>query len=304
VITVLSGGVGAARLLAALVSVIDPAEIEAVVNVGDDFVLHGLTICPDLDTITYTLAGRVNEETGWGRRGETWRTMSALGELGGETWFALGDQDLATHLYRTQRLGEGATKSEVAREIAARLAVPVTLRPVTDDPLATIVDTELGALDFQDYFVRRRHDVAVTGVRIRGAQAARPAPGVLTALRDATRLVIAPSNPFLSIEPILAVPGVREVVSARRADVVAVSPLVGGRALKGPAARLLDDLGFAVSCEGVADVYREFVGTLVIDESDASSAATIRDRGMDVRVTTTVMANPDHARALARAVLA
>ncbi len=303
-ITVLSGGVGAARLLAALVSVIDPAEIEAVVNVGDDFVLHGLTICPDLDTITYTLAGRVNEETGWGRRGETWRTMSALGELGGETWFALGDQDLATHLYRTQRLGEGATKSEVAREIAARLAVPVTLRPVTDDPLATIVDTELGALDFQDYFVRRRHDVAVTGVRIRGAQAARPAPGVLTALRDATRLVIAPSNPFLSIEPILAVPGVREVVSARRADVVAVSPLVGGRALKGPAARLLDDLGFAVSCEGVADVYREFVGTLVIDESDASSAATIRDRGMDVRVTTTVMANPDHARALARAVLA
>ncbi len=303
-ITVLSGGVGAARLLAALVSVIDPAEIEAVVNVGDDFVLHGLTICPDLDTITYTLAGRVNEETGWGRRGETWRTMSALGELGGETWFALGDQDLATHLYRTQRLGEGATKSEVAREIAARLAVPVTLRPVTDDPLATIVDTELGALDFQDYFVRRRHDVAVTGVRIHGAAAARPAPGVLTALRDATRLVIAPSNPFLSIEPILAVPGVREVVSARRADVVAVSPLVGGRALKGPAARLLDDLGFAVSCEGVADVYREFVGTLVIDESDASSAATIRDRGMDVRVTTTVMANPDHARALARAVLA
>ena len=303
-ITVLSGGVGAARLLAALVSVIDPAEIEAVVNVGDDFVLHGLTICPDLDTITYTLAGRVNEETGWGRRGETWRTMSALGELGGETWFALGDQDLATHLYRTQRLGEGATKSEVAREIAARLAVPITLRPVTDDPLATIVDTELGALDFQDYFVRRRHDVAVTGVRIHGAAAARPAPGVLTALRDATRLVIAPSNPFLSIEPILAVPGVREVVSARRADVVAVSPLVGGRALKGPAARLLDDLGFAVSCEGVADVYREFVGTLVIDESDASSAATIRDRGMDVRVTTTVMANPDHARALARAVLA
>ena len=303
-ITVLSGGVGAARLLAALVSVIDPAELDAVVNVGDDFVLHGLTICPDLDTITYTLAGRVNEETGWGRRGETWRTMSALGELGGETWFALGDQDLATHLYRTQRLGEGATKSEVAREIAARLAVPVTLRPVTDDPLATIVDTEFGALDFQDYFVRRRHDVVVTGVRIRGAETARPAPGVLRALRDASRIVSAPSNPFLSIEPILAVPGVREVVRARRADVVAVSPLVGGRALKGPAARLLDDLGFAVSCEGVADVYREFVGTLVIDESDASSAATIGARGMDVRVTTTVMANPDHARALARAVLA
>ncbi|MGC8509414.1 MAG: 2-phospho-L-lactate transferase [Acidimicrobiales bacterium] len=303
-ITVLSGGVGAARLLAALVSVTDPAELEAVVNVGDDFVLHGLTICPDLDTIAYTLAGRVNEETGWGRRGETWRTMTALGELGGETWFALGDQDLATHLYRTQRLGEGATKSEVTREIAARLAVPVSLRPVTDDPLATIVDTELGALDFQDYFVRRRHDVAVTGVRFRGSHAARPASGVLAALRDATRIVIAPSNPFLSIEPILAVPGVREIVSARRADVVAVSPLVGDRALKGPAARLLDDLGFAVSCEGVADVYRELVGTLVIDVSDASAAAAIRDRGMDVRVTTTVMANPDHARALARTVLA
>jgi LPPG:FO 2-phospho-L-lactate transferase len=304
VITVLSGGVGAARLLAALVPVTDPTELRAVVNVGDDFVLHGLTICPDLDTITYTLAGRVNEETGWGRRGETWRTMSALGELGGETWFALGDQDLATHLYRTQRRSEGATKSEVTREIAARLAVPVTLLPVTDDPLATIVDTEFGALDFQDYFVRRRHDVAVTGVRIRGADAARPAPGVLAALRDATRIVIAPSNPFLSIEPILAVPGVREVVSARRADVVAVSPVVGGRALKGPAARLLDDLGFAVSCEGVADVYREFVGTLVIDESDARAAAAIRARGMDVRVTTTVMANPDPARALARTVLA
>ena len=303
-ITVLSGGVGAARLLAALVTIFDPAEVDAVVNVGDDFVLHGLTICPDLDTITYTLAGRVNEETGWGRRGDTWRTMSALGDLGGETWFALGDQDLATHLYRTQRLGEGATKSEVTREIAARLAVPITLRPVTDDPLATIIDTEFGALDFQDYFVRRRHDVAVSAVRVRGTEAARPAPGVLAALHDATRIVIAPSNPFLSIEPILAVPGVRDALRDRRTDVIAVSPLVGGRALKGPAARLLDDLGFAVSCEGVADVYREVVGTLVIDESDASAAPAIRARGMDVRVTTTVMANPDHARALARAVLA
>ncbi len=303
-ITVLSGGVGAARLLSALVSVTDPTEICAVVNVGDDFVLHGLTICPDIDTITYTLTGRANEEIGWGRRGETWRTMTALGELGGETWFALGDQDLATHLYRTQRLDEGATKSEVTREISSRLGVPGTLPPVTDDPLATLVDTESGPLDFQDYFVRHRHDVAVTGVRFRGAIASRPAPGVLEALRGATRIVIAPSNPFLSIEPILAVPGVREVVSARRADVVAVSPLVAGRALKGPAARLLDDLGFDVSCEGVADVYHEFIGTLVIDESDADAAPAIEARGMDVRVTTTVMADPDHARALAHAVLA
>ncbi len=303
-ITVLSGGVGAARLLAALVSVTDPAQIDAVVNVGDDFVLHGLTICPDLDTITYTLAGLANEETGWGRRGETWRTMTAVGELGGATWFALGDQDLATHLVRTQRLGEGATKSEVTREIAARLGVPITLRPVTDDPLATLVDTEIGTLDFQDYFVRRAHDVAVTAVRFRGADASRPAPGVLAALNDATRIIIAPSNPFLSIEPILAVPGVREAVSARREDVVAVSPLVGNHALKGPAARLLDELGYAVSAEGVADVYRSIAGTLVIDESDASMATAIRDQGMNVRVTTSVMANPVHARALARTVLA
>jgi LPPG:FO 2-phospho-L-lactate transferase len=304
VITVLCGGVGAARMLAALARVVDEGDLVALVNVGDDLVLHGLTICPDLDTILYTLSGRHDEERGWGRRDESWTVRDELARLGGATWFSLGDLDLATHLYRTQRLAEGATKGVVAAELAERLEVRARLLPVTDDPLATELDTEVGRLSFQEYFVAHRHGVAVSAVHVTGATTARPAPGVLEALAEAQRIVIAPSNPLVSIGPLLAVAGVRDALAARRDDVVAVSPIVGGTALKGPADRLLAELGYDVSPLGVADVYRGLVGTMVIDEVDAGLAPDLEARGVRGVVSPTVMSRPGVPELLARAVLA
>ncbi len=302
--TVLSGGVGAARLLRALRLVVAERDLTAVVNVGDDLVLHGLTICPDLDTITYTLAGLNDEVAGWGLAGETWRVMDELGGLGGAAWFRLGDRDLATHLYRSQRLAEGATKSDVTRELCERLGVATRLLPVTDDAVETVFDTVEGPMSFQEYFVACRHDVEVKAVTVEGAAAARPAPGVVEALRGARRIVIAPSNPLISIGPILAVPGVADVLRARRRDVVAVSPLVGGKAIKGPAARLLRELGYDASNSGVADYYDGLIGALVIDEVDAGDAPGLRARGLDARVTTSVMTNDENSRRLATAVVA
>ncbi len=303
-ITVLSGGVGAARLLRALSDVMDPSAITAIVNVGDDLVLHGLTICPDLDTINYTLAGLNNDELGWGLAGETWRVMAELEHLGGDAWFRLGDRDLATHLYRSQRLREGATKTDVTRELSQRWGVQVRLLPVTDDLLATEFDTDVGRLSFQEYFVRHHHDVQVHAIEVTGADEARPTVDVLAALEDATRIVIAPSNPLISIDPILRVPGVRAVLERRRADVVAVSPIIDGAALKGPADRLLRELGHEVSCVGVVDFYRGLVGTWVIDEADGDLVHAIEDRGVAVRVTTTIMTTAENARRLATTVLA
>ena len=302
-ITVLSGGVGAARLLRALSDVVDPPELTAVVNVGDDLVLHGLTICPDLDTITYTLAGLNNDELGWGLRGETWRVMDELAELGGAAWFRLGDRDLATHLYRSQRLAEGATKTEVTRELAQRHGVTVTVLPVSDDPLATEFLTDEGRLSFQEYFVQRRHDVVVRGVEVVGAASARVTAEVEWALAHGDRVVIAPSNPLVSIDPILQVPGVREALRERRDDVVAISPIIRGAALKGPADRLLRELGYESSAWGVAEYYGDLVGTWIIDEADRDLAESIRRRGARVEVTTTIMAEPENARRLAKVVL-
>jgi LPPG:FO 2-phospho-L-lactate transferase len=277
-------------------------DLRAVVNVGDDLVMHGLTICPDLDTIMYTLAGVNNDELGWGLAGETWRVMQRLTEFGGESWFALGDLDLATHLYRTQRLTQGATKTEVTGELAARFALDVTLLPVSDDTIATEFDTELGPLSFQEYFVRHHHDVVVSAVRVRGAQCAVLSEPARDALERCERIVIAPSNPLISIHPILQVPGVRDILARRREDVVAVSPLVGGAALKGPADRLMRELGHDVNAVGVARFYQGLVGTMIIDVVDADQAEAVAATGCDVRVTTTVMADEDHALALAGAV--
>ncbi|HVA52810.1 MAG TPA: 2-phospho-L-lactate transferase [Acidimicrobiales bacterium] len=299
----LSGGVGAARLLRALCDAVDPSRITAVVNVGDDLVLNGLTICPDLDTITYTLAGLNNDELGWGLRDETWRVMDELAALGGEAWFRLGDRDLATHLYRSQRLSDGATKTEVTAELARRLGVTVRVLPVTDDPVATEFVTDQGRLTFQEYFVRHHHDVLVTSIEVVGAERARLSDEARRALEDADRVVIAPSNPLISIDPLLRVRGVREILLDRREDVVAVSPLIGGAALKGPADRLLRDLGHEVSALGVVDFYEGLVGTWIIDEADAALAETIRARGVRVEVTTTVMADPANAERLAKVVL-
>jgi LPPG:FO 2-phospho-L-lactate transferase len=303
VITVLSGGVGAARLLRALSDVVDPHEITAVVNVGDDLILNGLTICPDLDTITYTLAGLNNDELGWGLAGESWRVMDELEQLGGASWFRLGDRDLATHLYRSQRLSEGATKSQVTGELCAHHGLAIRVLPVTDDVVATQFETDVGRLNFQEYFVRHHHDVKVTAIDIVGADAARATTEVVEALTSASRIVIAPSNPLISIDPILRVQGIREILERRREDVVAVSPIIDGRALKGPADRLLADMGHDVSCVGVADFYKGLVGTWIIDEADASQADAVRSRGVNVIVTTTIMAEAHHAKRLANAVI-
>ncbi len=278
--------------------------LSAVVNVGDDLVMHGLSICPDLDTIMYTLAGINNDELGWGLVDETWRVMRRLGELGGENWFALGDLDLATHLYRSQRLAAGATKTAVTGELATRLGLDVALLPVSDDVIATEFDTELGTMGFQEYFVRHRHDVVVHAVRVRGAASACLSEESREALERSERIVIAPSNPLISIDPILRVPGVLDILRRRRADVVAVSPLVAGAALKGPADRLMRELGHEVSAVGVARFYQGVVGTMVIDERDAHRAEAVAATGCAVRVTTTVMSDEAHAMALAREVRA
>jgi LPPG:FO 2-phospho-L-lactate transferase len=304
VIAVLCGGVGAARLLSGLVDVVEPAQIHAVVNVGDDLVLHGLAISPDLDTITYTLSGEHNAATGWGLRDETWRAIDALGAFGAETWFRLGDRDLGTHLYRTGRLAQGAPLSVVTREIAARFGLGIGITPVTDDSLRTVLTLEGGAdVYFQEYFVRLAHAVPVAAVRFEGAERARPAPGVLDLLERADRILVAPSNPIVSIAPILAVPGVTAVLERRRDDVIAISPIVGGRALKGPADRLLRELGGEASAVGVARVLASIAGTLVIDTVDDDLRDAVRATGVRCVVTDTVMGPPGVAAALAATAL-
>ncbi|MFV2039584.1 MAG: 2-phospho-L-lactate transferase [Acidimicrobiales bacterium] len=301
---VLAGGVGAARLLRGLVRAVDPHDVTAIVNVADDIVLHGLHISPDLDTITYTLAGVDNTETGWGLQGETWQAMEMLGRYGGIDWFNLGDRDLGTHMFRTQRLNEGATLAEVTREVTLAWGIAVTVVPVTNDALetrVTVVDD--GEIGFQEYFVGRSHDVGVTGVRFVGAQSCTPAPGILEAIATAEVVMVAPSNPIVSIAPLLAVPGVRESLIARRDQVVAVSPIVAGKALRGPADRLMSDLGTEPSVVGVADMYAEFVGTLVIDTADAHQRASVEATGLRCVVTDTIMSDPDVAAELCRTML-
>ena len=307
----LCGGVGAARMLSGLVRVVAPEDITAIVNVGDDTVLHGLHISPDLDTVTYTLAGMDNRETGWGVAGESWTVMDELARLGGEDWFRLGDRDLATHLFRTGRLRGGAPLSAVTAELSRRRGIAVRLLPVTDDPLRTRVTlaessplgpagTEVG---FQDYFVRLRHDVAVSGIRFEGAAAAHPSPGVLESLERADSIVVCPSNPVVSIGPVLAVPGVREALAGRRERVVAVSPIIAGAALKGPADRLLAELGAEASVVGVARLYAPWAGTLVVDTADAGRAAEVEAEGVRCIVAPTVMSSPERSADLARVVI-
>lgn len=303
-ITALAGGVGAARLLRGLVRIVPPTEVTAVVNTGDDTVLHGLTICPDLDTVTYTLAGMNDDERGWGLAGETWTAMEALERLGGESWFRLGDKDLATHLYRTQRLADGAPLSEVTREITAAVGIGARLLPMSDDPVRTRLTLVDGPeIAFQEYFVRRQHSVAVASVRFDGADTCRAAPGVLDALADGDVIVICPSNPVVSIGPLLAVPGIADALRQRRSRVVAVSPIVAGAALKGPADRLMAELGVAPTVVGVAQMYAEVAGTLVIDDADAALADDVEALGLDCIVAPTVMKSVADAERLSTTVL-
>jgi LPPG:FO 2-phospho-L-lactate transferase len=303
-ITALAGGVGAARLLRGLVRVVPPSEVTAIVNTGDDTVLHGLLICPDLDTVTYTLAGMNDDERGWGQAGETWTVMGALERLGGEAWFRLGDLDLATHLFRTQRLADGAPLSVVTAEITAAVGVGARLLPMTDGIVRTRVTVAEGTeIAFQEYFVRRQHSVAVTAVRFEGVESCVPAPGVLEALSDADVVVICPSNPVVSIGPLLAVPGIADSLRRRRHRVVAVSPIVAGAALRGPADRLMTELGHQSSVVGVARLYAEVAGTLVVDHADQDLASAVEALGVRCVVAPTVMRTADDARRLSATVL-
>jgi LPPG:FO 2-phospho-L-lactate transferase len=312
-VAVVAGGVGAARFLRALSTVVPPDATAAVVNTGDDTVLHGLAISPDLDTVVYTLAGAIDPDRGWGLAGESWHAMEALqryatvrpdGSGAAATWFNLGDRDLATHLYRTARLAEGARPTHVAAEIAAAWGVAVRLLPMTDDRFATRVElADSGAeVSFQDYFVRLRHDVAVRAIRY-DTDGARPTAEALDALTRAAAVVIAPSNPIVSIGPIRSLPGIDDVLVARRDRVAAISPIIGGAALKGPADRLLRELGHEPSVVGVARLYAPVASVLVIDPVDEPLATAVEAAGMRPVVVPSVMADPTVATTLARTTL-
>ncbi|HSP05472.1 MAG TPA: 2-phospho-L-lactate transferase [Acidimicrobiales bacterium] len=300
---VLCGGVGAARFLRGLLAVVPPSSVTAIVNVADDTELHGLHISPDIDTVTYTLADAIDPERGWGLRDETWHAMTMFERYGNPSWFNLGDKDLATHIVRTERLRAGQALSEVTAHLARAWDLECTLLPVTDDRLRTFVTTEHGELSFQEYFVGRQHAVPISGVRFEGADTARPAPGVLDALAGADRIVVAPSNPIVSIGPLLALDEVREALVRHRDRVVAVSPIVAGAALKGPADRMLTELGHEPTVVGVARLYRDIAATLVIDTADAAHAPAVEAEGMACVVTGTVMSDTERSAALARAVL-
>ena len=278
-----------------------PQRVTAIVNVGDDIVMHGLSISPDLDTCTYTLAGAIDPGRGWGLVDESWQAMDVLGTYGGDNWFGLGDRDLGTHLYRTDRIAAGATLTQVTAEIAKRWDIECTLLPASDDPIRTMVELAGGSeVSFQEYFVKLSHNVEVCSVRFAGTDKARANPAGLDAIRDADSLVIAPSNPIVSIGPILAIPGIGDAISARRATNVAISPIIGGRALKGPADRMLAEMGEESSVVGIARRYRDLVGTLIIDETDADLADDVKDVGVEVVVVPTIMSEPGVACALAR----
>jgi LPPG:FO 2-phospho-L-lactate transferase len=308
-LSALAGGVGAARFLAGLVAVVPPDEVTVIVNTGDDDEFHGLLVCPDLDSVTYRLAEASNLETGWGLAGETFHAMDAIERYGAPTWFRLGDRDLATHLYRTQRRAAGATLTQISAEIARAWDLSVQLLPMSDDRVATriTVRTETGGteeLAMQEWFVQQRAEPPVVSVAFAGADDARPAPGVLESIAAAETILVCPSNPVISIGPILAVPGVRDALRARRDRVVGVSPIVAGAPLRGPADRLMGPLGIEVSCVGVARAYRDFCSTLVIDAADADRAAEVEALGVRAVVTDTVMRDARVAAALAEHTLA
>ena len=302
-VTALAGGVGAARFLRGLVRVIDPGRLCVIVNTGDDEEFFGLHVSPDLDTVTYTLAGAVDQGKGWGLPNETFRCLEALGRYYADTWFGLGDADLATHLFRTQQLRQGQRLSQVTAAIARAWGVQAVLLPMSNDPVRTVVHTEAGALPFQEYFVKRRGEGQVTEVELRGIATAAPAPGVCEAIRTAQLVILPPSNPIVSIGPILALPGVREALRETAAPVVAISPLVAGKPVKGPADRLLSGLGIEVSVTGVASLYQDFLDTFVIDTQDASQRARLEQLRLTVIVTNTIMTDMEKSVALARTIV-
>jgi LPPG:FO 2-phospho-L-lactate transferase len=304
-ILALAGGVGGAKLANGLARILPPDQLTVAVNTGDDFEHLGFHVSPDLDTVMYTLAGLNNTESGWGRAGESWRFMAALGALGGETWFNLGDLDLATHVERTRRLGAGETLSAVTADFCARLGVRAKIVPMTDQKVRTMVQTDEGWLPFQDYFVRLRCAPVVRGFRFDGVARAVPSAGVLQALRDPglDAIVICPSNPFVSVDPILSLAGARELLAHRHAPLLAVSPIVGGKAIKGPALKMLQELGLDPSALGVARLYAKLIDGFVIDRQDAALTEAIEALGLRVLATDTIMTDPPAQARLAETVL-
>ena len=303
-ITALAGGVGASKLLLGLHDVMDPLDLTVIVNTGDDITLHGLRISPDLDIVTYTLAGMVDEAKGWGYRGETFHALKRLAAFGRINWFNLGDRDLATHIHRSAMLAEGKSLSDAAEAIRLALGVKARILPMCDQPVPTMIDTAEGELHFQEYLVKRRAQPVVRGIRFDGIDKTRPARGVLEAISDAGRILICPSNPLISIGPILAVPGIREALRARREGVIAVCPIVGGKSLKGPSDKMLAELGHEPWAIGVARLYVDFTSTFVIDPTDEGQAEPIRKLGMKVEVVPTVMKTRTQKRKLAGSLLA
>jgi LPPG:FO 2-phospho-L-lactate transferase len=303
-IAALAGGVGGSKLLLGLYRVMDPADLTIIVNTGDDIVMHGLHVSPDPDIITYTLAGVVNEETGWGIAGETFRVAEGLQRYGRDVWFKLGDRDLATHIHRSALLKNGRTLSQAMDSIRTALGVRARLLPMSDNPVPTMLETDEGRMHLQDYLVRRRCEPRLRKIVFEGVERARPAPGVIEAIEQADGIVISPSNPLISIGPILAVPGIREALRKRRADVVAVCPLVGGKSLKGPSDKMMAELSYEVSAVGVASLYRDICGMFVIDDTDDMAGGAIEALGIKAIVRPTIMTSVEDKEHLARHVLA
>jgi LPPG:FO 2-phospho-L-lactate transferase len=301
--TVLAGGVGAARFLEGLVQVLPQRDVTVISNTGDDEDFFGLRVSPDIDIVIYTLAGAVDAEKGWGLTDETFHALEALRRFGYETWFNLGDRDMATHAHRTRLLREGATLSQATRSIVTAFGLELTLLPVSDDRIRTLVDTDAGTLAFQEYFVKRRTEDEVRAVRFDGIEKARPAPGVIDAILDAELVAVAPSNPVVSIGPILAVAGVRDALRQTAAKVVGVSPIVGGKTIKGPADRMMASLGMTPTAAGVAEAYGDFLDVLVIDEEDRDLASAVESTGVRAVVAQTIMRGPAEKRTLAEVVL-
>ena len=294
-ITVLSGGTGGAKFVDGLRQIIPPEELTVIVNTGDDLLWWGLYVSPDLDSITYMLAGRLSSERGWGVRGDTFYCLKTMGQLGEPTWMHIGDRDLAMHIFRSKLLAEGKTLSEATAEIAKRIEIRTRILPMTDSRVETRVLTPSGDLSFEEYFVQRWYQDPVESVRFAGAVEAKPAPGVLEAIRSSELVMLAPSNPVTSIGPILAVPGLREALRESRARITAVSPIVGGEAVAGPAGVLMAAQGLSVSIAGVADCYHDFLDLLVVDSKDAAAADELGKTGMRVHCTSTIMRKNNNA---------
>jgi LPPG:FO 2-phospho-L-lactate transferase len=302
-VTALAGGVGASKLLLGLYDGMDPTRLTAIVNTGDDITLHGLMISPDLDIVTYTLAGIIDPKKGWGVRRETFHLLQRLAAFGRINWFNLGDRDLATHIHRTAMLADGKTLTDAAESIRAALGVKSRILPMCNQPVPTIIDSDEGPLHFQEYLVKRRAEPVVRGIRFDNVESATPAPGVLEAIRDADQIIICPSNPLISIGPILAVPGIRPALRARRKVVIAICPIVGGKSLKGPSDKMLAQLGYESSAQAVAKLYADFTGTFVVDPADELQSQAIEKLGMKVAVLPTVMKTRADKRKLAKYVL-